>query len=302
MSGRSIRMYLVDGEANGLITAEIGQWTGKALCVPRHAFDRLAKRDEAKRTGVYVLMGPDPDQDGQERVYIGEGEDVLERLRSHVRNKDFWTRLCLFTVTDENLTKAHVKYLESRLVEMALDARRCVVDNGNVPPRSGLPEADLSDMEVFLGQMQILLPVLGFPFAQPSAEAKLRSQPESGSPTFELSGVGASALAREIDGEFVVLQGSTARVEGVPSWTAGKATRDRLVEQGVLAVSCNPEFFEFVRDHAFGSPSIAGAAVLGRNTNGRVEWKIKGLNTSYADWVDSQAAGVERSSEAIKSA
>lgn len=290
MAGRSIRLFLVEGIPNGLITAEIGQWTGKAVVAPRQRLDQLAKRPEATRTGVYVLMGPDPDRDGVDRVYIGESENVFDRLRQHDQKKEFWTRVCLFTAADENLTKAHVKYLESRLAAIAIEAGRATVDNGNTPPMSGLPEADRADMETFLEQVRILLPVLGFTFTQPSASRSAATAPEEDSPVFVLTNVGVRARAREIDGEFIVFAGSTARRDGVPSWTAGRATRDRLVDQGVLRDGASPEYYEFASDHAFGSPSIAAAVVLGRNTNGREAWRIEGSGQSYAEW---QAARVE---------
>lgn len=298
MAGRSIRLFLVEGIPNGLITAEIGQWTGKAIVAPRQRLERLAERPEAKRTGVYVLMGPDPERDGVDRVYVGESENVFERIRQHDQKKEFWTRVCLFTAADENLTKAHVKHLESRLVEIALEAGRAAVDNGNTPPMSGLPEADRADMETFLEQARILLPVLGFSFTQPSASrAAASTAPDDASPVFALANVGVRARAREVDGEFVVYAGSTARKEGVPSWTAGKATRERLLEDGVLRDSPSAEYFEFAADHAFGSPSIAAAVVLGRNTNGREAWKIEGTGQSYAEWQAAKVAAAAAGGE-----
>lgn len=292
MSGRSIKLFLVDGSPSGLITAEIGQWTGKAIVAPRQHLEKLVKREEAQRTGVYILSGPDPERDGVERVYIGEGEGVISRIKSHDQNKDFWKRVCIFTAADENLTKSHIKYLESRLVEMTKAAGRAVLDNGNVPARSGLPESEQADMETFLDQMRILLPVLGFHLLEPSAAKKLAENPEAGSPVFEINGVGVKAIAQEIEGEFVVRKGSTARLEGVPSWTAGKSTRDRLVKEGVLQISpSNPEHYAFMDDYAFTSPSLAAATVLARNTNGRIEWKVKSDGKTYAQWQEGEGQG-----------
>jgi hypothetical protein len=289
MSGRSIKLFLVDGSPTGLITAEIGQWTGKATVVTRQRLELLAARAEAHRPGIYVLSGPDPDQDDRDRVYIGEAEDVYSRLRQHLAGKDFWTRACLFTSSDEQLTKAHVKYLESRLVEVAYGAGRAAVDNGNTPPRPGLPEADVADMESYLEQARILLPVLGFMFAQPIASR--RREPAEG-PIFELSAVGAHAKAREDEDGFVVLRGSTARVQGVDSWTTGPATRDRLVSEGVLRLSSDPDYYEFVEDYGFSSPTLAGAIVLARNTNGRQSWKTPS-GKSYAEWQEEKIRAAE---------
>ncbi|XOV76590.1 MAG: GIY-YIG nuclease family protein [Phycisphaerales bacterium] len=171
-SGKSIKLFLVDGDANGLVTAEIGQWTGKALVVPRASIEKLAKRSEAAKPGIYVLSGPDPEDSDADRVYIGEAENVFSRIRQHLKGKDFWKRVCLFTSSDEHLTKAHIKYLESRLVEIIASAGRVVLDNGNVPPRPSLPESDCADMETYLSQVQVLLPVLGLSITQPVASRR----------------------------------------------------------------------------------------------------------------------------------
>src|SRR5690554_7182301 len=120
--GRGIRLFLVDGTPNGLLTAEIMNWTGHALTGPRTKLTELVQRPECGRTGVYFLVGPDPDNAMRPLVYIGESDDVAKRLKQHNRpepqgGKDFWERVCLITSKDQNLTKAHVKYLESQLID-----------------------------------------------------------------------------------------------------------------------------------------------------------------------------------------
>lgn len=101
-NGASIKLFLVEGSTSGLVTAGIGQWTGQAIVVPRTKVAEFSSRPEAMRPGVYVLVGPDPGKEDRERVYIGETEQVLERLKLHVRDrdKDFWTRACVFTSSD----------------------------------------------------------------------------------------------------------------------------------------------------------------------------------------------------------
>ena len=118
--GKTIRLYLVDGAATGPVIAEVINWTGQLMVVPRAQLSELAKREELQRTGVYILIGPDPHA-AQDRVYIGEGDDVFARLKAHDKDesKDFWTRAVTVTSKDFNLTKAHGRHLESRLVELA---------------------------------------------------------------------------------------------------------------------------------------------------------------------------------------
>jgi hypothetical protein len=124
--GKTIRDFLADGEPTGILLAEISNWTGKVLVAPRSQLDQLSKREEARRTGVYLLVGPDPDDPSRALAYIGEGDNVLKRLlrRSWNEAKDFWERTVVIVSKDENLTKSHVRYLESRLIKLAQDAHR----------------------------------------------------------------------------------------------------------------------------------------------------------------------------------
>jgi hypothetical protein len=161
-TGKSIRLFLADGSPHGLIAAEIVNWTGCALVVPRAELGKLAKRDETRRPGVYLLVGSDPERLTRERVYVGESENVLARLAGHNRGneKEFWTRTALILSKDENLTKSHIRFLESRIIADVQSAGRFVLDNPNHPEPPPLPEADQADMEQFLEQLRILLPVL----------------------------------------------------------------------------------------------------------------------------------------------
>jgi hypothetical protein len=127
--GRSIRLYLADGTPGGLLTAEIMNWTGHVVAAPRSDLASLLKRPEASRTGIYLLLGDDPESTGGSLAYIGEGDDVGKRLYQHARaedrgGKDFWDRAIILTSKDANLTKAHARYLESRLIALAVQAKR----------------------------------------------------------------------------------------------------------------------------------------------------------------------------------
>lgn len=283
--GRTLRLYLVDGTPTGILTAEIINWTGKLFVAPRSQLADLTKRDEVRRTGVYLLVGPDPDRPGRDRVYIGEGDNVLKRLIDHDKDpaKDFWSRTAVVISKDENLTKSHGRYLESRLIEKAIAAGRAQLANGTKPPTPSLPEPDVADMEFFLEQVQLVLPVLDFGFLQPRPSAEPSPEGEA-SPRFVLSTIGAKATAIEARGEFVILQGSTARKAGTASWDSYRSLRDQLVAEGKLADSDDPEFYVFTEDVAFSSPSAAGTVVAARNTNGRESWLIEGTRTSYAQW------------------
>ncbi len=298
MKGRTIRIYLVDGVPTGILTAEIINWTGKVIVAPRSQLAELAKREEARRTGVYCLVGPDPDNPRKDRVYVGEGDNVLSRLTSHDNDetKDFWTRAAFVISKDQNLTKAHGRYLESRLIEMAQQAGRANLANSTAPALPSLPEPDVADMEYFLDQVQMVFPVLGFGFLQPKPSlAAKEGVAEIESPVFVLTVKGATAKAREIAGEFVVLQGSLARKHGLKSWTSYKSLREQLVADGKLVDSQEPDYYVFTDNVGFSSPSAGGAVVNAGNINGRTAWKIEETGQTYQEWYDEKlkAAGVE---------
>lgn len=300
--GRSIRLFLVDGTPNGLLTAEIMNWTGHVLTGPRSKLAELVQRPECGRTGVYFLVGPDPDDSLRTRVYIGESDDVAQRLKQHNRpeeqgGKDFWERVCLITSKDQNLTKAHAKYLESQLIQIATQTGRCVVGNGTAHSYNNLPESDRADMAFFLEQIRIVLPVLGFDFlrelTKPSAPTTgTTAAPVSRSPRFtlEVPRYRISAQGQEIDGEFFVLKGSKARAEWVGTERGYQGLFKQLVAEGVLVV--DGDHMQFSDDYAFSSPSAAAAVVSGRSANGRTSWLVEGTGQTYAAWQELQLNGL----------
>jgi len=286
MSGKTIRIYLVDGRANGVLTAEIiSRWTGKVFAAPRTQLSDLAKRDEVKRTGIYCLVGQDPEKPFLDKVYIGEADKVITRLTIHdnEESKDFWTRTLVVISKDENLGKSHGRYLESRLIQMADLAGRATLDNGTAPPLPHLPEADVDDMEFFLEQIQMVFPVLGFTFLQPRPTIEHVSG-NVGSPTFVMTDVETNASAKEINGEFVVLKGSTARKEAAASWTTYRPLRDQLLTEGKLIQSDNPDFLILNENVAFSSPSAAASVIAAASRNGWKTWSIKETKQSYGQW------------------
>ena len=304
--GKSIRLYLADGTPGGLLTAEIMNWTGHVVAAPRSELAALLKRQEASRTGIYLLLGDDPESLGGSLAYIGEGDDVGKRLYQHARSedqggKDFWDRAIVLTSKDANLTKAHARYLESRFITLAWQARRARLLNGTSPAPLPLPEADKSDMEYFIAQAKIILPVLGVNILRSAAAAAdgaaaVSAPARASSPVFtlHLKKDGITARAREIDGEFTVLEGSGARAAWTGPAHAYKTLHQKLVHEGALVPEPGGTAMRFARDHVFASPSAAAAVITGRQANGRVDWKAEGSGISFGNWQDKgvdQAAG-----------
>lgn len=297
MAGRSIRIFLVDGVASGIMTAEIMNWTGKVIVVPRTQLSSLAQRSEARRTGVYILAGDDPNSPLKDQIYIGESDNVLLRLTQHNSDltKEFWNRAVLVISKDENLTKAHIRYLESRLIQIATTANRATLTNARDPVLPSLPEPDIADMEFFLEQLLLLLPVLNFSFANPTALTMTASSDpylvatnvaipfQSNSPVFLASGQEYSAKAQEINGQFIVLKGSRARKMAKQSLgETYKDMRAEYVKDGHLVAHADGLSFEFTTDMPFKSPSTAASIISGMSVNGREFWKVQGTNQTYS--------------------
>lgn len=282
MNGKQVKLILVDGTPGGLTRAEITNWTGSVVSTRRSGLAELLRREEAERTGAYLLLGEDEDAVGDTRCYVGEADVVATRLRTHAEDEPFWNQVVLITSKDTNLTKSHVRYLESRLIELAQQAGRVTLENGTAPPRPRLPEADVSDMEYFLGDLRIVLPVLGVNVIRVrAARPQTVASPTSESPVFTLTNKNRTvdARAQQVDGEFIILNGSVV----VPTWhgvgnarstqkayARYRAQHEGLVADGSIVVEGGAA--RTARDIVFGSPSTAGAVALGRSCNGRVAW------------------------------
>lgn len=304
--GRTVRLFLVDGSQNGLLTAEIINWTGHVLISPRDSIGEALKREEASRTGLYFLVGEDPEQPSKMKVYIGEADVVAERIKMHAKDesKDFWTRACFVTSKDPNITKAHVRYLESRLVEMTRLAGRANLANANDPSPKVLPESDVADMGFFLEQIELILPVVGFDFLRPlpvPSAPTLRPSEQRASQIIDVSGEPPPGLEFMISsrkygleanaigwGElFVVLKGSGALADEF-THNSYRALRQQLIADGRLRPGPTPQLLQFAENVEFQSPSAAAAVIFNRNTNGRTAWKVKGSDMTLKDWQDDQ--------------
>jgi Domain of unknown function (DUF4357) len=279
--GFSLRIFLPDGTPDGLRFVEKSNWIGRGVVCPRSQFREAKARVEFSKTGVYVLRGPSEEGD-LPTVYIGEGDPALPRLERHFATKDFWTSLILFTSKDENLNKAHVQYLEARLAALARDAKRCVLDNGNVPQLPSLSEPDAAEMEGFLEEMLLIFPVLGLNvFERPLPRQVPRTK-------LYLSARGITAEGYEDAEGFVVLAGSQVTKDTVPSAHRYLVTlRQSLVERGIIVP--DGEALKLAQDYTFDSPSTAAGVLLGCSSNGREVWKdeegrtLKELQTSAVD-------------------
>jgi hypothetical protein len=270
MPSATLKIFLVHADAKRLRTAELSNWTGKAVAAPRSEFDALLARDEAQKSGVYFLTGSDPET-GKHAVYIGEAEAIRDRLKSHL-DKDFWNHIIFFISKDENLTKAHIRYLEGRLIEQARLAARSLVKNGQ-SSGSKLPESDREDMEIFLEKIHQLMPALGADFLVPLASGTAAMNPQE-ILTCEIKGRKASGAVTSTG--FVVFKNSHASLEVRPSahkYPYVVNLRQKLIDDGTLVTE--GDTWIFTRDTEFPSPSSAATVIHGGTANGLTAWKNK---------------------------
>lgn len=248
------------------------------------------QREELAQPGVYVLTGAS--DEGAPKVYVGEADVLRDRLKQHVAGKDFWTRFVAFTSTNEGLNKAHVRYLESRLIALAKAANQWSLDNGTVPSPPPLSEADRADAEWFLEEMLVIFPLLGVDaFEAASAQTTDHPGSDARNTILYLKERGAEGTGREVGDGFVVSKGSQARVKEVASiHQYMRDLRAQLLEREVLAKE--GDHYVFTQDFRFGSPSTAAGVLIGGAANGRLAWKdasgrtLKALQQARAEGSD----------------
>lgn len=274
--GKKLTVFMIDGTAYGPRLSEIGNWVGKAIYSPRASINKIINRSEFDNPGIYCLKGDPVDEAFDEKIYIGEAENIKARLKQHLSdpNKDF-KELIFFISKDELLTKTQIRYLESRLVQLAIEAKTAQIENGNSPSLPTLHEADISDMEYFLEQIKLILPVMGFNFliSSTAKPEKINEKQENNfvHETYFIRTNSFHAAMQETDQGYIILKGSEAKKKLSKSCTETyRNLRRKLLETEIL-IEQN-DILVFAEDAVFNSPSAASNMILGRNSNGFTEW------------------------------
>jgi len=285
--GKSIRIYLKDGTVTGIRFGEIVNQTIHSVACPRSRVPELKNYPEANRPGIYFLFGND-ENTGDNKVYIGEGENVFDRLQEHLVKKEFWNEVILFVSKDDNLTKSHVKHLESNAIRIANTTKRYNIDNGNQSQASSLPAPDRDAMEEFMGYVKLLLGIFGHKFLEDLTPIKtsgistpisfttstIDNQVITTSSTLELklSVTGLNANAIQTDEGIVVLQGSEASNDVKSSLANGyRDLRNKLITNGTLLLVGNKYIFQ--NNYLFDAPTPAAAVIVGSSISGPQTWK-----------------------------
>ncbi len=285
--GESIRIYLSDGTVTGIKFGEIVNKTIQSISCPRRRTSELNTYPEAKKPGIYFLFGQD-EETGDTKAYIGEAENVYSRLQDHIAKKEFWNEVVFFVSKDENLTKGHVRYLESRLVDIANSTGRYKIENGTQPQLSPLPRPDIAAMEEFLNYIKLLIGVLGHKFLEdvttitktssidnvPLTGATQDNQVVNMTSSLELflNVNNLKARAMQTDEGIVVLEGSEAVKDLKPSMPNGyKELRDKFINNGTLVLE--DDKYVFKKNAIFDTASPAASVIVGSSISGPQNWK-----------------------------
>ncbi len=269
---------MIDGTEYGPRLSEIGNWVGKAIYSPRSSVNKIMYRSEFDNPGIYCLKGDPTDEAFEEKIYIGEAENIRARLKQHMSdpNKDF-KELIFFISKDELLTKTQIKYIEARLIQLSIEAKTAQIENGTSPSLPTLHEADISDMEYFLEQIKLMLPVMGFRFLISSTikhsleDDKINTELSKNAVQYLIKTKSFTAKMYESDKGYIVLKGSEAKKILSKSTTETYRNLQRKLIETKILIEQGDKYI-FTEDAIFNSPSSAANMVLGRNSNGFTEW------------------------------
>jgi hypothetical protein len=288
---RSLELFFIDGRPDGMLTAEVFNWTGHVLRLPRTQIKEGLDRPETRNTGVYVLIG---EKDEGPLAYIGEAETLGTRLAQHVSGKDWWDTAILISTTGDLLHKAHVKYLESRLVEIAREVGSMPLENNTTPARNSLTEAAQANMESFLDTLDMVLPAIRVDMFLRKTRRHVQPAVRKNDSTYRfvlrLPKSNIEAFAVLENGEWIVQAGSSARTSwvGTDKYKSYRNLHQELLDTGTLRIE--GEHAVFTENYAFSSPSAAGAVISGRATNGRTAWSDAATGKTFADWEEARIA------------
>lgn len=282
MTGSLIRLFLVDGNPNGLKTLEISNMTIYTTIFPRTKLKDFLSRKESYKPGCYILLGDSMENPDKKIIYVGEGESVRTRLKSHShgeKQKDFWDEAIVFTSKDDYITKTQIQYLESEVYKLVSEAESAELDNSQIPSSPNLSEVDTAEMKQFLDAIKLIMSSVGIDILEPKRIESTIKESQAKEIIYEFSVHDAKAKMKIKDDKYIVIKGSTAVMKDRPSAQAAiKKMRKSLISKGVLKENSNKNLFEFTDDYIFSSPSYAAAAITGGSENGRRQWKYRGKN------------------------
>lgn len=275
--GKTVKLFLIEGEPNGRISCELSNWNGKAYKIPRTFIKKCIDRTDLLSTGIYMLFGGGEGSLNKNKVYIGEAEEILKRLNQHLKQKDFWSEAITFISKDDNLNKAHIKYLENRLYEISTHVGRYELVNSQIPNKPNISESDIAEMEEFLSNITFLVNILGhklFEEKREDIQMKVNEGEKNRKVFYINSARGAQGKGIQTSEGFVVYEGAQIANPITKSYPrAMKKFRNELIDEAIIK-EINGNLF-LVKDYIFSSSSSAAMIIMGRSANGLIEWKTE---------------------------
>ena len=269
--GKTIQIFLPDGNPRGVRIADITRGTIKCLSIPRSNLESGYKRQELNNVGIYFLIGIS--DEGKDQAYIGEAENCLKRIKQHNQSKDFWNIVLALVSKTDFFTKSHIKYLEWLCHKEAMETNRFVLQNSTNPTKPHISESLEADLLKDFEEIKLLVSSLGFPFFDSIKKPTKKN-------LLFCKGKNAKAEGKFIEDGLVVFSGSTCNKDLSKSsqgWLS--KMRKQLIESDVLKLEDN--VYRFTSNHIFSSPSAAAATVLARSANGWNKWKSKDGKTLH---------------------
>lgn len=274
-------MFLMDGEVTGKIKCTLSNWTGVIYKIPRIQLGDLKSRDEMKQSGIYFLFGRDEDKQ-KDVTYIGQattrknGEGVLLRIQEHTRDShaDYFNDVIILTTQNNSFGPTEISYLENKFTQLAKEAGRYIVKNGNDPNPGNVTEEKESELDEIVENTLMIIGTLGYRVFVPMTKKVSQDLTDNHSTylylkrkTKKSNKVIEATCERTTEG-FVVLDGSQVEIKDSPYLPASlKEMRQNLIASRVIQDGVLKE------KQLFSSPSYAAAFLLGMQTNGRTDWK-----------------------------
>lgn len=245
--------------------------TGQAYKIPRNMIKESEHRNELSSPGIYFLFGYDESAD-KPLIYIGEAENIIKRLKQHLEKKDNWNETIIFISKDDNLNKAHIKYLENQFYHIAKECDRYTIDNSNVPTKSSVSESDQAELEEFIYNAKILVNALGHKAFEHFAENSNNTQEVS--PVFQVSSGDGKAYGIQTSDGFVLLKNSHIHHNAADFLKNGiKKKVEQSKENGEIV----NDILQI--DKLFSSSSAAAAFAVGYSISGPQQWKTENGET-----------------------
>lgn len=278
---KNINMFLMDGEVTGKIKCTLSNWTGVIYKIPRIQLIDLKSRDEMKQSGIYFLFGRDEDKQ-KDMIYIGQattrknGEGVLLRIQEHTRDThaDYFNDVIILTTQNNSFGPTEISYLENKFTQLAKEAGRYIVKNGNDPNPGNVTEEKESELDEIIENTLMIIGTLGYRVFVPMTKKVSQDLIDNHSTYLYLkrktkkSNKVIEATCEQTTEGFVVLEGSQVEIMDSPSLPASlKEMRQNLIASQVIQDGVLKE------KQLFSSPSYAAAFLLGLQTNGRTDWK-----------------------------